>query len=273
MIQGMHSSMAGHDINYIALSGILSMLPGTTDKPTFPINIIADFAGGGLLCATGILLALVERGRSGRGQVVNVDMVSGSRYVSSFPLLGAAGGSERWEGPRGTNLLDGGAPFYDVYTCSDGKWMSVGCLEPQFFAQFIDKFNGVVRGSWSPSPSTQYTKKEWPKLRKYLENGFRTHPRDFWTEVFHGTDACAFPVLSPKEAAQLHGSPHPMPHPELSRTPPSPQQDRVGTLDPGEHTVDILRELGLSQEEMRRLAIEGALGQEVRYLERPKSKL
>lgn len=115
--------------------------------------------------------------------------VSGSRYISSFPLLSA--GSGVWGGPRGTNFLDGGAPFYDVYTCSDGKWMSVGCLEPQFFAQFISKFNEVMRsggkqGSWSPSQSTQSTKEDWPKLRKYLDDGFKTQPRDFWTEVFHG---------------------------------------------------------------------------------------
>ncbi|KAG1905304.1 CoA-transferase family III domain-containing protein [Suillus fuscotomentosus] len=285
---GKHSTMAGHDINYIALSGILSMLPGTMHKPTFPLNLIADFAGGGLLCANGILLAIIERGRSGRGQVVNVDMVSGSRYISSFPLLSA--GSSAWAGPRGTNVLDGGAPFYDVYICSDGKWMSIGCLEPQFFAQFVDKFNEVMKssgnqGSWSPLRSTQYIKEDWPKLRKYLEDGFRTQPRDFWTEVFHGkvllinlpslgTDACAVPVLSPTEAAQLHGSPYPVPHPELSRTSPSPLQDEIKILDPGKHSVDILRELGLSEEDMRQLVAEGALGKEARELvERSKSKL
>lgn len=273
---GIHSTMAGHDINYIALSGILSMLPGTMDKPTFPLNLIADFAGGGLLCANGILLAMIERGRSGRGQVVNVDMVSGSRYISSFPLLSA--GSGVWGGPRGTNFLDGGAPFYDVYTCSDGKWMSVGCLEPQFFAQFISRFNEVMRssgkqGSWSPSQSTQSTKEDWPKLREYLDDGFRTQPRDFWTEVFHGTDACAVPVLSPTEAAQLHGSLHPMPHPELSRISPPSLQDEIKTLNPGKHTVDILRELGLSEVDIRRLVAEGALGKEAREPERPKLKL
>ncbi|KAG2133640.1 CoA-transferase family III [Suillus bovinus] len=260
----------GHDINYIALSGILSMLPGTIDEPTFPLNLIADFAGGGLLCANGILLAITER-------VVNVDMVSGSRYISSFPLISA--GSGAWAGPRGTNVLDGGAPFYDVYTCSDGKWMSIGCLEPQFFAQFIDKFNEVIKssgnqGSWLPSRSMQYKKEEWPKLRKYLEDGFRTQPRDFWTDVFHGTDACAVPVLSPAEAAQLHGSLYPMPHPEFSRTSPSSlPQNEIKTLDPGKHTADILRELGLSEKDMRQLVTEGALGKEARELERPKSRL
>lgn len=268
--------MAGHDINYIALSGILSMLPGTTEKPTFPLNLIADFAGGGLLCANGILLAMIERGRSGRGQVVNVDMVSGSRYISSFPLLSA--GSGAWGEQRGTNLLDGGAPFYDVYTCSDGKWMSVGCLEPQFFAQFIGKFNEIMKSdgkqrSWLPSQSTQSTKEDWPKLRKYFEDGFRTQPRDFWTEIFHGTDACAVPVLSPTEAAQFHGSLHPIPHPELSRTSSSSLQDEIKILDPGKHTADILRELGLSEEDTRQLVTEGALGKEARELERLKSKL
>lgn len=273
---GAHSTMAGHDINYIALSGILSMLPGTTEKPTFPLNLIADFAGGGLLCANGILLAMIERGRSGRGQVVNVDMVSGSRYISSFPLLSA--GSGAWGEQRGTNLLDGGAPFYDVYTCSDGKWMSVGCLEPQFFAQFIGKFNEIMKSdgkqrSWLPSQSTQSTKEDWPKLRKYFEDGFRTQPRDFWTEIFHGTDACAVPVLSPTEAAQFHGSLHPIPHPELSRTSSSSLQDEIKILDPGKHTADILRELGLSEEDTRQLVTEGALGKEARELERLKSKL
>ncbi|KAG0694798.1 CoA-transferase family III [Suillus ampliporus] len=303
---GTHSSMAGkyhyipvtwsdipaigHDINYIALSGILSMLPGTTDKPAFPLNLIADFAGGGILCANGILLALVERGRSGRGQVVNVDMVSGSRYVSYYPLLSAVSASEGWEGPRGTNLLDGGAPFYDVYTCSDGKWMTVGCLEPQFFAQFITKFNGVMtsngKRTWLPSQATRLAMEDWPKLRKYLEDGFKTQPRDFWTEVFHGknvlvlidlpplgTDACAVPVLSPTEAAELHGSLHPTPHPELSRAPSLHLQDEIKTLDPGKHTTEILKELGLSEEEMRQLGIDGALGNEAQELERPKSKL
>jgi alpha-methylacyl-CoA racemase len=129
------------------------------------------------------------------------------------------------------------------------------------------------QGSWSPSQATQSTIEDWPKLRKYLEDGFRTQPRDFWTEVFHGTDACAVPVLSPAEAAQLYGSLYPIPHPEFSRTSPPPLQDGIKTLDPGKHTADILRELGLSEEYIRQLITEGALGKEVRELERSKSKL
>ena len=185
------------------------MFPGTSEKPSFPLNILGDFAGGGLLCATGILFALIERGKSGRGQVVNADMVSrphhtflllliiispqvsGTRYVSSFPLLNVHNTSPYFSNPRGSNILDGGAPFYDVYTCADGKWMSLGCLEPQFFATFIDRFNTALRingrkTEWTPTRAKQFTKDDWPKLRKYFEEGFKALPRDYWAEVFRG---------------------------------------------------------------------------------------
>ncbi|KIJ67100.1 hypothetical protein HYDPIDRAFT_26503 [Hydnomerulius pinastri MD-312] len=278
---GPHSTMAGHDINYIALSGILSMLPGSREKPSFPLNLLADFAGGGLLCATGILLALIERGKSGRGQVVNADMVSGTRYISSFPLLHAAGTSTYFSEPRGSNILDGGAPFYDVYTCADGKWMSVGCLEPQFFAAFIDKFNSALRThgtktSWTPTRATQFLKEDWPKLRNYIEDGFKTMPRDYWAEVFHGSDACAVPVLSPAEAAHQDptGSLRPAPHPHLSRTAPSSLHTGPNTmLEPGTHNEEILAELGLSTVERKQLALEGALGEEMRDKARSNVKL
>ncbi|KAH7884536.1 CoA-transferase family III domain-containing protein [Phlebopus sp. FC_14] len=280
---GPHRSMAGHDINYIALSGILSMLPGSKEKPTFPLNLLADFAGGGLLCATGILLALIERGKSGRGQVVDVDMVTGTRYISSFPLLNAHAFSNYFSEPRGYNLLDGGAPFYDVYTCSDGKWMSVGCLEPQFFAEFINRFNAAIkengtRSSWVPNYTTQFDRQGWPRLRKYIEDGFKTMPRDYWAEVFHGTDACTVPVLSLLEAAQLDPtrSPRPASRPQLSRTPPSPRtidSSGVSILKPGSHTEEILIELGMSKEEKHRLACEGAFGTEIQDHARTKHKL
>jgi len=183
------------------------MLPGTTEKPSFPLNLLGDFAGGGLLCATGILLALIERAKSGRGQVVNADMVhrpyrtpslliilppqvSGTRYVSSFPLLNTHNDSPYFSEPRGFNSLDGGAPFYGVYTCADGKWMSLGCVEPQFFATFIDRFNAALqingmKTEWTPTRTKQFTKDDWPKLRKYFEDGFKVLPRDYWADVFH----------------------------------------------------------------------------------------
>ena len=189
------------------------MLPGSSEKPSFPLNIVADFAGGGMMCVLGILLALFERAtKSGKGQVVDVDMVggisplaffpdlalipgqqvSGARYISLFPLVLAdqASGSQLFSHPRGQNLLDGGAPFYDVYTCSDGRWMSVGCLEQGFFKIFIEQF---IKGldpdfpsQWRPSPESQMNRDEWPKLRKFLVDGFRSNTRDHWAKIFHG---------------------------------------------------------------------------------------
>ncbi|KAF9223849.1 CoA-transferase family III [Gyrodon lividus] len=279
--EGPHASMAGHDINYIALSGILSMLPGTNEKPSFPLNLLGDFAGGGLLCATGILLALIERGKSGRGQVVSVDMVSGTRYISSFPLLNANDTSPYFSKPRGSNILDGGAPFYDVYTCSDGKWMSLGCIEPQFFATFIDRFNAALRingmkTDWTPTRVKQFTKDDWPRLRKYIEDGFKSMPRDYWADVFHDSDACAVPVLLPAEAASIDptGSSRPAPHPHLSRTPASLRHAGSTTiLEPGTHNDEILIELGLPAEERKQLVLAGGLGEELRDKARSKSKL
>lgn len=271
---GAYKSMAGHEINYLALSGVLSILPGTQDKPTFPLNLLADFAGGGLMCATGILLALVERCKSGRGQVVDVNMVSGTRYVSSFPLLHATSTSSLLGGPRGTNLLDGGAPFYDVYTCSDGKWMSVGCLEPQFFITFIDIFKNALcmnglKPSWVPTPESRTRREDWPKLRAYLENGFDIKPRDYWASLFHGSDACVAPVLTPEEAALLDPSRsvRPSPHPHLSRTPPlSRSVAKSGmVLEPGFHTQEVLMEIGLSRGEITELMSDGAFGDEAKH--------
>ncbi|EIW84074.1 CoA-transferase family III [Coniophora puteana RWD-64-598 SS2] len=281
---GPHKSMAGHDINYLALSGVLSILPGTKEKPAFPINLIADFGGGGMMCAMGILLALLSRSKTGRGQVVNADMVSGTRYLSTFPLLQANDtASPHFGRERGTNLLDGGAPFYDVYTCADGRWVSVGCLEPQFFATFVHKFNRALAdaegaGAWRPTPSTQLHRSLWPRLREYMEKGFKSKPRRFWEQVFHGSDACVLPVLEPEEAASLARSSRPLAHPNLSRTPspyatPSYESDKPEILEPGQHTDEILREVGFSEKERRRFACNGAFGEEAREDAKLRSKL
>ncbi|KAG6331762.1 hypothetical protein ID866_7323 [Astraeus odoratus] len=272
--------MAGHELSYLATSGVLSMLPGSPEKPAGAI--LADFAGGGLMCATGILLAVVERTKSGRGQVVDVNLVAGTRYVSSYPLLHhVASTSSILGGPRGTNLYDGGAPFYDIYTCSDGQWISVACLEPEFFAIFIERFNTALQASgvkseWIPTHKTQSRKKDWPKLRGYLEDGFRRMPRDFWASIFHGSDACAMPVLTPEEASQVgpSGSLCPAPHPHLSRTPPLPQEGvQLGsTLEPGTHTMQVLIEVGLSRDEIEKLTLDGAFGNDS-YITISRSKL
>ncbi|KAJ7127061.1 CoA-transferase family III [Mycena epipterygia] len=265
---GPHKDMAGHDINYLALSGVLSMLPGTADKPSFPLNLLADFAGGGLTCALGILLALIERGKSGRGQVVDADMVSGTRYLSSFPLLGVlAPSSAMFGGTRGSRLLDGGAPFYDIYTCQDGRWMSVGCLEPAFFKTFLERFVKAVPpgfGGWTPTLDVQFDREEWPKLKDYLTKGFATQGRDYWASVFHGSDACAIPVLTPEEAAALDpsSSAFPVPHPRIV-TPRPEMRKEVGSeslaLRPGQHTREILAELGLDDVQLEEMVREGAI--------------
>ncbi|KAK0204756.1 CoA-transferase family III domain-containing protein [Desarmillaria ectypa] len=265
---GPHKDMAGHDINYLALSGILSMLPGTSGKPEFPLNILADFAGGGLTCALGILLALVERGRSGLGQVVDTDMVSGVRYLSSFPLLLSLNRMGFFDGPRGTNVLDGGAPFYGLYACKDGGWMSVGCLEPQFFQTFLEIFmkslpkcSSALNG-WFPTTDSQLNRKEWPKLKHFLEQGFLSETRQYWTTVFHGTDACTVPVLTLEEAGKLDvsGSSIPQPHPRVAFLEQKPPLGgSIHILTPGKHSSDVLREMGISDSVWRQLLLDGAI--------------
>ncbi|CDO72476.1 hypothetical protein BN946_scf184980.g17 [Trametes cinnabarina] len=277
---GSHKGMAGHDLNYLALSGVLSMLPGER-KPEFPLNILADFAGGGLMCATGILLALMERTRSGRGQVVDADMVSGVRYLSSFPLLLSQLCTPHFGDRRGAGLLDGGAPFYNVYTCADGRWMSVGCLEPQFFREFLRRFIGALppgfalEDGWRPSEDDQHDPNLWPRLKTFMDRGFALQPRDYWAKLFDRSDACAVPVLSVEEAAALakssssRGGPVPAPHPTLERTPsvaPLPAaEDSI--LARGAHTEEILSEMGMGVAEREALRRDGALG------DRPTAKL
>lgn len=284
---GPHKDMAGHDLNYLALSGVLSLLPGTEEKPAFPLNLLADFAGGGLTCALGILLALFERTHSGRGQIVDTDMVSGVRYLSTFPFLHAYLRTPMFANPalpRQSNILDGGAPYYGIYTCADGRHIAVGCLEPRFFMIFLERFmDGVPsawlevqkKRGWVPDAGSQSRKEEWGHLRAFLERGFRLLERDEWTKVFHGADACVTPVLTPSEAAHLSAqslssasafhspsrpSPVPLPAPNLSRTPFSASIGRLTLLRPGQHTKEILRESGLEIEEIEKLVREGVVG-------------
>ncbi|KAH9902792.1 CoA-transferase family III [Cubamyces lactineus] len=270
---GPHKDMAGHDLNYLALSGVLSMFPGH-QKPEFPLNILADFAGGGMLCAMGILLALMERNRSGKGQVVHADMVSGVRYLSSFPLLLSRLQTPTFGEQRGTGLLDGGAPFYNIYTCADGGWMSVGCLEPQFFRTFLKRFLGALpqnfalKDGWRPTEAVQHDPDVWPCLKEFMERGFAMHPRDYWAKVFDASDACAVPVLSVEEAAELAASSSsgggtvPKPHPTLERTPSvASLPDAMSSVIPrGVHTEEILKELGIGKAELEVLWRDGALG-------------
>lgn len=185
--------MAGHDINYIAVSGVLSMLGRAGERPYAPGNIIGDFAGGGAMCFLGILLALLSRAKTGKGQVVEANMVDGSAYLAAMPRL--TQNTPLWSEARGTNMLDGGSPFYDTYETKDaGKYFAVGALEPKFYAALV---KGL--GLDAASIPSRDDKDNWPALREVFARRFREKTRAEWEAVFDGTDACATPVLEQDE--------------------------------------------------------------------------
>ncbi|KYK58648.1 alpha-methylacyl-CoA racemase [Drechmeria coniospora] len=186
---GRYRDMAGHDINYLAVSGALGLLGREADTPHPPANLLADFAGGGATLFQAILLALLSRQTTGRGQVVEANMVDGASYLATFPrlLLKTPLGSRG----RGRNLLDGGCPYYDTYATKDGKYMSVGALEPPFFDALVNGLGLGGRG-WE---HRRYDPDEWPELRRAFVDAFRRKTRTEWELVFDGTDACCLPVL------------------------------------------------------------------------------
>ncbi|KAI9708399.1 MAG: hypothetical protein M1820_004103 [Bogoriella megaspora] len=190
---GKYSQMAGHDINYIAASGVLSMLGRKGEKPYAPGNIVGDFAGGGVMCFLGILLALIQRQRSERGQVVEANMVDGSAYVATMPRLAMK--YPTWDQPRGSNLLDGGCPWYDTYETKDGKYMSVGALEPQFFAALLKG----LQIDPNSLPGKREDRKAWSAIADLFTQKFKSKSRSEWEQIFDGTDACCVPVLTQYE--------------------------------------------------------------------------
>ena len=189
---GQYSSMAGHDINYLSVAGVLNQIGRADDKPYAPGNILADFAGGGLPCALGIIMALFAREKTGKGQIVEHNMVDGSAYLGTLMrlLLKSPLGNQS----RGKNLLDGGCPWYDVYECRDGGYMAVGALEPHFFAKLL-KGLGM-----SPNILARRDDKSiWPALRIKFSEIFQGKTRAEWEAVFEGKDACCTPVLGQAE--------------------------------------------------------------------------
>ena len=215
---------AGHDLNYLGLTGTLAAIGRTGERPVPPLNAVADFGGGSMLLLVGILAALHERERSGLGQVVDAAMVDGTALVSS--MLWALRGQGLWSDERGTNLLDGGAPFYDTYACADGRFMAVGPIEPQFYALML----AGLELDTADLPG-QMDVQAWPGLRQIFTERFRTRTRDEWTAVFAGTDACVTPVVELGEAlnephlkargtlVELDGQVQPAAAPRFSRTP------------------------------------------------------
>ncbi|KAL1956795.1 hypothetical protein VTO42DRAFT_6745 [Malbranchea cinnamomea] len=197
---GKYKDMAGHDINYIAVSGVLSMLGRANDKPYPPGNILGDFGGGGAMCFLGILLALLARQRTGKGQVVNANMVDGSAYLATMPRLSRK--TIMWAGPRGTNVLDGGCPYYDTYETKDaGNYFAIGALEPQFYAELLKGLGLKPSDVIPPNAETNLREdpRNWPYMRSVFEKKFKEKTRKEWEAIFDGTDACATPVLTQEE--------------------------------------------------------------------------
>jgi alpha-methylacyl-CoA racemase len=256
---GPYAQMAGHDINYIAVSGALSLFRRRGDKPLPPCNLLGDFAGGGMLCAMGILLALIECGRSGKGQVVDAAMVDGAANLSTLFYGLVAHGLMNME--IGTNLLDSGAPFYETYETADRGFMAVGAIEQRFYGEFV-KGLGI---DTSTLPH-QYDMDRWPEMKRRFAEVFKTKTRDEWTAVFEGTDACVAPVigldevgLHPHNAARgllvdIDGIPQPAPAPRLSRTPGKALPQRGPR---GSNTREILKEAGYSDSEAEQLISAG----------------
>jgi alpha-methylacyl-CoA racemase len=258
--EGPLAQRAGHDINYLGLTGALHAI-GTADKPVAPLNLGADFGGGSLYLLVGILAALVERGTSGRGQVVDAAMVDGASSLVTmiYGLLGAG----LWQDRRAANLLDGGAPFYDTYPCADGRHVAVGALEPQFYAAFVEGL-----GLTGALPGGQFDVAHWPEHRRIFAEAFATRSRDEWAAVFEGTDACVTPVLALSEApahphlaargtfVELDGVPQPGPAPRFSRTPGAV---RGAGRRPGADTRDVLTAWGFSADEVGQLLASGAV--------------
>lgn len=251
---------AGHDINYVALSGVLHSVGTRASGPIPPVNLVGDFGGGGMLLAFGIVCALLEAHGSGQGQVVDAAMTDGSALLMAMLYSLKANGL--WGG-RGENLIDGGAPHYATYQCADGKWVALGALEPQFYALFLAKA-GIDDADFAD----RHDRSRWPEMRRKLEALFRTRRRDEWCALLEGTDACLSPVLDLDEAP-LHphnqarntfvdhdGVVQPTPAPRFSRT---PGQLNVPPPRPGEHTEAALADWGFDAREIEALKAAGAV--------------
>lgn len=248
---GTYSSMAGHDINYIALSGVLGMIGREGEKPVPPVNLIGDFGGGGMLLALGICAALVEVAESEKGQVIDAAMTDGSALlatmVHSFKAMGI------W-GERGTNLLDTGAPFYDVFECADGECISIGSIEPQFYSELL-RITGLDK---SDNPK-QMDRSNWAEMKSEISDVIRGKTRKEWENLMEGTDVCFAPVLSIDEAyahphnkerqtfIDIEGIMQPAPAPRFSRTPSSVKSPPPHA---GQHTEQVLLDSGFTTDEI-----------------------
>jgi alpha-methylacyl-CoA racemase len=247
---------AGHDINYIALAGVLHAFGRKGEAPVPPLNLIGDFGGGGMLLGFGVACALLEAARSGRGQVVDAAMVEGASLLAA--MFAGFLASKNWSEERGTNILDTGAPWYDVYETKDGKYVSIGSIETRFYEELLQKLGAPDLG--------QHDRARWPEMRSLFARIFRSKSRDEWCKVFEGSDACFAPVLSWSEARRdahnvarksflsVKNVEQPAPAPRFSRTPGAV---RRAPPERGEGGRQALADWGFAPAEIEKLSVRG----------------
>jgi alpha-methylacyl-CoA racemase len=259
--EGPYANAAGHDINYIALAGALDPIGRAGESPVPPLNLVGDFGGGGMLMAYGVVCALLEAGRSGEGQVVDAAMVDGSAVLTTFiHSLRAIG---MWLDERGTNLLDTGAHFYDVYETADNRYISVGSIESQFYAE-LRRLAGLDADEFAG----QMDRGQWPTLKERVAAVFKTKTRDEWCALMEGTDVCFAPVLTMAEApdhphnrqrqtfVEVAGVTQPAPAPRFGRTPGAIRRPPPHF---GQHTDEALADWGFTGDELEKLRQAGAI--------------
>ncbi len=244
--------VAGHDINYISLTGALHAIGPGDGKPAPPLNLVGDYGGGGMYLAFGLVCALLEAQKSGKGQVVDAAMVDGAALLMAESYGSWSAGSQI--DARGKNMLDGGAHFYDTYETADGEYISVGSIEPQFYALLLEH-----AGITDPTFQAQMDRKQWPEFKATLTDIFKSKTRDEWCDIMLGTDICFAPVLSLAEAVkaphnverktfvEIDGVTQPAPGPRFSRTEAGIHRPPPA---PGEHTEAVLSDWGFSSEEL-----------------------
>ena len=259
--EGPYAHAAGHDINYIALAGALEPMGRAGEAPVPPLNLVGDFGGGGMYLAFGMVCAILEARQSGEGQVVDAAMVDGAASLMTFFHGFRAMGI--WNDERGTNLLDTGAHFYDVFECSDGEYVSIGSIEPQFYAELREKLE-LTDEKWDQ----QMSRSMWPELKAELAAIFKRRTRDEWCELMEHSDICFAPVLSMEEApkhphnvhrgtfVERNGVVQPGPAPRFSRTEAEIQRPPAHA---GQHTDELLADVGYAAEEISALRQAGSV--------------
>ena len=255
------SHSAGHDLNYLAITGALHAMGKDGEPPIPPLNLVADYGGGSMFLIMGILCAIIERSISGKGQVIDAAMCDG--VPAMMGMIHSMLAQDTWVNQREDNFVDGGAPYYRCYTCADGKYLSVGCIEPQFFAEFLE-----LTELNSDLSAKQNNKTYWPELHDLFEQTISAKSRDEWASIFEGTDACVAPVLDFEEAATYSHNIERnafFTQNDVTQTSPAPRFSRSETPVPkaaqktGQEAETVLKAAGFSETEIKKLATDNIL--------------